>query len=104
MEFCLLGSLVVRSGSRAFAPPGRQRTVLAALLLNADRVVSVDELIEDVWGDRPPPSARVAIQNYVMRLRKTLGHAAGSRVSTQPPGYGSGWTSMNSMSPSSKLT
>ncbi len=87
LEFLLLGPLVVRSDSTALAPSGKQRTVLAALLLNADRVVSVDELIEILWGDSPPPSARVTVQNHVMRLRKTLGRVAGSRLSTQPPGY-----------------
>jgi DNA-binding SARP family transcriptional activator len=86
MEFCLLGSLLVRSASGAVAPRGKQGVVLAALLLNADRVVSVDELIEVAWGGSPPPSARVSVQNHVMRLRKTLGDA-GSRVSTQAPGY-----------------
>jgi DNA-binding SARP family transcriptional activator/Tfp pilus assembly protein PilF len=87
LEFFLLGPLVVRSGTTVLAPPGKQRTVLAALLLNADRVVSVDELIEILWGDSPPPSARVTVQNHMMRLRKTLGRAAGSRLTTQPPGY-----------------
>jgi DNA-binding SARP family transcriptional activator len=88
VEFCLLGPLVVRSGSTAVkTPSGKQRTVLAALLLKAGRVVSLDELAEVLWGDAPPPSARVSAQNHVMRLRKTLGQVAGSRISTQPPGY-----------------
>ncbi|MGH3157312.1 MAG: BTAD domain-containing putative transcriptional regulator, partial [Streptosporangiaceae bacterium] len=87
MEFCLLGPLLVRSGPVVVAPPGKQRAVLAALLLNVGRVVSVDELTDTLWGHNPPPSARVTTQNHVMRLRKTLGHPAGSRVSTQPPGY-----------------
>jgi DNA-binding SARP family transcriptional activator/tetratricopeptide (TPR) repeat protein len=87
MEFCLLGPLMVRCGRVVVAlPPGKQRTVLAALLLNAGHVVSLDELAEVLWGASPPPSARVTMQNYVMRLRKALG-GAGSRISTQPPGY-----------------
>jgi DNA-binding SARP family transcriptional activator len=52
---------------------GKQRALLAALLLNAGRAVSLDELAEALWGPDPPPSARVTIQNYVMRLRKALG-------------------------------
>jgi DNA-binding SARP family transcriptional activator len=87
-EFCLLGPLTVRSGQVLVAlPRGKQRAVLAALLLNANQVVSVDELIETLWGHCPPPSARVTVQNNVMRLRKTLGDTDGSRISTHPHGY-----------------
>jgi DNA-binding SARP family transcriptional activator/tetratricopeptide (TPR) repeat protein len=87
MEFCLLGPLTVRCGGTAVAVPrGRQRAVLAALLLRANHVVPVDELAEALWGADVPPSARVSVQNYVARLRGTLG-AAGSRIATQPRGY-----------------
>jgi DNA-binding SARP family transcriptional activator/Tfp pilus assembly protein PilF len=65
---------------------GKLRALLAALLLNPNRAVSVDELLEALWGVDPPPSARVGVQNYVMQLRRTLG-AAGTRITTQPPGY-----------------
>ena len=66
-EFCLLGPLLVRRGGVTLpVTPGKQRAVLAALLLKADRVVSFDELIETLWGPAPPPSARVAAQNHVM--------------------------------------
>ncbi|MBV9448816.1 MAG: tetratricopeptide repeat protein [Streptosporangiaceae bacterium] len=88
IEFCVLGSLVVRHGGVEVPLSSRkQRAVLAALLLNAGRLVSLDELAEVLWGSSPPPSARVTIQNYVMRLRKALGDTAGSRISTQPRGY-----------------
>ena len=87
MEFCLLGPLAVRCGGTALAVPrGKQRAVLAALLLRANHVVSVDELAEALWGTDLPPSARVSLQNYVMRLRATLG-PAGSRIATHPHGY-----------------
>jgi DNA-binding SARP family transcriptional activator/tetratricopeptide (TPR) repeat protein len=87
-EFCLLGPLLVRCGGVALRlPPGKQRTVLAALLLDAGRAVSVDDLAGALWGPAPPPSARVTVQNYVKRLRKGLGTAAGSRIITQPRGY-----------------
>jgi DNA-binding SARP family transcriptional activator len=86
-EFCLLGPLMVRSGAAEVpVPRGKQRAVLAALLLSAGRVVSLSDLGEVVWGDRPPPSARVSVQNHVMRLRRSLADA-GSRIRTQPPGY-----------------
>jgi DNA-binding SARP family transcriptional activator len=88
LEFCLLGPLDVRCGGTVVVvPPGKQRAVLAALLLNAGRVVSLDELAEALWDSRPPPSARVTVQNYVMRLRKALGNTGRSRISTHPSGY-----------------
>jgi DNA-binding SARP family transcriptional activator/Tfp pilus assembly protein PilF len=88
IEFCLLGPLLVRDGGVVVPLTSqKQRAVLAAMLLNAGRVVSLDELAEVLWGASPPPSARVTIQNHVMRLRKALGDAAGSRISTQPRGY-----------------
>src|SRR5256884_8533538 len=66
---------------------GNQRALLAALLLNPGRAVSLDELAEALWGPDPPPSARVTIQNYVMRLRKALGDTGTSRIGTLPSGY-----------------
>jgi DNA-binding SARP family transcriptional activator len=79
-EYCLLGPLVVRRGDVTLpVAPGKQRAVLAALLLSADRVVPLDELTEVLWGSAPPPSARVSLQNHVMRLRKSLG-APGRRA------------------------
>ena len=87
IQFCLLGPLMVRCGGVVVPlPPGKQRTVLAALLLNVGQVVTLGELAEILWGTSPPSSARVTTQNHVMRLRKTLG-SAGSRISTQPRGY-----------------
>jgi DNA-binding SARP family transcriptional activator len=85
-EFCLLGPLLVRrDGVTLPVAPGKQRALLAALLLSAGRTVSLDELTEVLWGTTPPPSARVSVQNHVMRLRKALG--AGARIRTQPQGY-----------------
>jgi DNA-binding SARP family transcriptional activator/Tfp pilus assembly protein PilF len=88
MEFCLLGPLTVRcDGAAVTVAAGKQRAVLAALLLDAGRVVPVGELAQALWGPEPPASARVTVQNYVMRLRKAL--AAGGRdlITTQPGGY-----------------
>jgi DNA-binding SARP family transcriptional activator/tetratricopeptide (TPR) repeat protein len=88
MEFSLLGPLAVRRGDALVpVPAGRQRALLAALLLNANRVVPVGKLAETLWGSAPPPSARVCVQNYVGRLRKTLGEEGHSRIGTQPHGY-----------------
>ncbi|MFF7453116.1 BTAD domain-containing putative transcriptional regulator [Kitasatospora sp. NPDC008115] len=65
----------------------RQRVVLAALLLNANRVISVDRIAEYVWDDAPPPSAAATVRTYVMRLRQLLGEHASARILTRAPGY-----------------
>jgi DNA-binding SARP family transcriptional activator len=88
LEFCLLGPVVVRrDGMDLPVPRGRQRAMLAALLLNAGRAVSVDDLAEALWGPTPPPSARATVRNYVKRLRQVLGDTGLSRIVTRPPGY-----------------
>ena len=88
MEFGLLGPLTVRQdGAEVPVPPGKQRVVLAALLLRANRLATLDELAEALWGPSPPASARATMQNYVMRLRKSLGDAGHSRIATHPGGY-----------------
>jgi DNA-binding SARP family transcriptional activator/Tfp pilus assembly protein PilF len=87
MEFCLLGPLRVGvDGLAVPVPRGKQRVVLAALLLHAGRTVTADQLTELLWGPVPPPSAPVTLQNYVKRLRGALG-AGRDRVVTQPGGY-----------------
>lgn len=57
------------------------------MLLRAGQVVSLDELAEILRDPGPLPSARVTIQNYVMRLRRALGDTDGSRISTESRGY-----------------
>ncbi|MEU4655591.1 AfsR/SARP family transcriptional regulator [Streptomyces sp. NPDC023723] len=53
------------------APKARQ--VLALLLVNANRLVSTDALIEELWAERPPRSALSALQTYVFQVRRLLG-------------------------------
>src|ERR1700683_3778220 len=56
MEFCLLGPLVVRcDGVTVSVRPGKQRGVLAMLLLDAGQIVPVDQIVEALWGSGPPP-------------------------------------------------
>jgi DNA-binding SARP family transcriptional activator len=55
--------------------PPRQRAVLALLALEAGRTVSVDRLIEGLWGERAPTGARGMVQGYVSRLRPALARA-----------------------------
>jgi len=88
MEFGLLGPLLVKSGEMVVpVPAARQRVLLAALLVRANAVVSVDELVEALWEGGPPPTARVTAQNYVKRLRQALGDADHCRIATRPGGY-----------------
>ncbi|MFD6993635.1 BTAD domain-containing putative transcriptional regulator [Streptomyces sp. NPDC059943] len=73
-EFGILGPLVVtRDGRRVSLGAAQPRTLLAALLLDAGRVVPVDALVDRLWGECPPPGARNTVQNYVLRLRRALG-------------------------------
>jgi DNA-binding SARP family transcriptional activator/Tfp pilus assembly protein PilF len=88
LEFCLLGPLVVRCGGVVLpVPRGRQQALLAVLLLNADRVVSVGEIGETLWGPTPLPSASATVRNYVKRLRRVLGDTDQARIVTRSPGY-----------------
>ncbi|MET8627084.1 AfsR/SARP family transcriptional regulator [Kitasatospora sp. NPDC004669] len=50
----------------------RQRSVLVSLLLRPNAVVTIDELIADLWGDEPPGSPVVALRSYISQLRKLL--------------------------------
>ena len=65
----------------------RQRCVLAALLVDANRTVSVDELLDRVWGERLPQRARNILSGYLSRLRQALGVAAEVTVVRGPAGY-----------------
>jgi DNA-binding SARP family transcriptional activator/uncharacterized protein HemY len=88
LEFCLLGPLVVRCGGVAVpVPRGSQRALLALLLLNAGRAVSVGEMAETLWGSAPLPSAAATVRNHVKRLRRVLGDADQARIVTRSPGY-----------------
>jgi DNA-binding SARP family transcriptional activator/streptogramin lyase len=73
-EFRILGPLEVRENGRALAiGAGKQRALLALLLLDAGDVVSTDRLIDNLWGERPPASALNSVHIYVSQLRKVLG-------------------------------
>jgi DNA-binding SARP family transcriptional activator len=85
VEFLLLGPLEVRDGTRRVPLGGlRQRSVLALLLLDANRVVPSDRIVDELWGEDPPATAATAVQVYVSRLRKALG---ASTIETREPGY-----------------
>jgi DNA-binding SARP family transcriptional activator len=67
---------------------GRQRTVLATLILQVNRVVPTDLIVDAVWGERPPPTARSQVQTAVSMVRRALArHDNRTLLRTQPPGY-----------------
>ena len=86
-ELWLLGPLAVRQdGILVEIPAGKQRVLLAALLLRAGRPVGLDELAEAMWGPRLPVSARASLHTQVARLRKALA-GVGPQIVTGPSGY-----------------
>jgi DNA-binding SARP family transcriptional activator len=84
-EFRVLGPVeAVIDGEAVSLPAAKPRALLAVLLLNRNRVVSVSQLIDDLWSEEPPDTATKALQVYVSQLRKAIG---ADRVLTKPPGY-----------------
>jgi DNA-binding SARP family transcriptional activator len=85
LEFRILGPLEVVDDGRLLPLGGRmQRAVLALLVLEAGAVVSVDRLVDALWGERPPRTAVASLQNFVSHLRKLLGAGV---LETRAPGY-----------------
>ncbi|MFE6615864.1 helix-turn-helix domain-containing protein [Amycolatopsis sp. NPDC057786] len=68
--------------------PGRQATVLSVLLLNANRVVGIDRLVDAVWDTEPPATAHTQVRICVSALRANLGGIGlPASIVTEPPGY-----------------
>ena len=85
MEFHILGALEALEGERRVPlGAGKERATLAVLLLHANEVLAGDRLIDELWGESPPATARKALQVYVSRLRKAIG---AERITTHAPGY-----------------
>ncbi|HZB51222.1 MAG TPA: winged helix-turn-helix domain-containing protein, partial [Mycobacteriales bacterium] len=89
MDFGLLGPVAVRRAGRPVAVRSlRQRTVLAMLLVHANEVVPVEALIDALWEDRPPRTARNALQAHVGALRGRLSERPDrGLIRTVPRGY-----------------
>ncbi len=86
VEFGVLGPLrVVEDGVAVPIPAAKHRVVLAALLLRAGELVTVEELAEAVWGEALPASPRKVVQTYVARLRKLL--RGTELIQSRPKGY-----------------
>lgn len=73
VEFAVLGPLqVLGPGGPVDIVGAKERALLAHLVASAGRMVSTEELIDNLWGDEPPRTATKSLQNYVLRLRNTL--------------------------------
>jgi WD40 repeat protein/DNA-binding SARP family transcriptional activator/energy-coupling factor transporter ATP-binding protein EcfA2 len=93
LEFRILGSIEVAGSHGAVKLGGpRQRAVLTILLLHANRVVPVEKIADDLYGDAAPATAVAQVQDHVSQLRKLFGQKPGSDgvdsvLETRPPGY-----------------
>jgi len=96
IEIRVLGPLQLSCGGVPVAPSApKPRAALALLLLRADQTVRVSDFVQDLWGDRPPPSMLTTLQTYILNLRKDLARALGGTASqvaetvllTMPGGY-----------------
>ncbi|GAA4009103.1 hypothetical protein GCM10022247_34000 [Allokutzneria multivorans] len=84
MDFRVLGPVLVRE---LVLGAGKHRAVLAVLLLEANRAVRIERLIDLLWADQPPERARNLVSGYVSKVRKALDGRAGVRVETWRGGY-----------------
>ena len=76
MQIKVLGPVEAKVNGRSVTPTAaKPRQILALLALHSGSVVSVPTLIEELWGDRPPRSARTTLQTYILQLRKLIGDA-----------------------------
>ena len=85
ITFRILGRLeVLVDGRSVDLPSRRERALLGVLLLHVGETVSVDALIDSVWGEPAPVSARHMVHEYISRIRSSLGETL---ISTRAPGY-----------------
>jgi DNA-binding SARP family transcriptional activator/class 3 adenylate cyclase len=93
VKFLVLGPLEILDAEQpVHLGSAKQRLLLAALLVQANAVVSADRLADILWADDPPTDTAATLQNYVSRLRATLepgtpAGALGSLLLTRAPGY-----------------
>jgi DNA-binding SARP family transcriptional activator/DNA-binding NarL/FixJ family response regulator len=88
VEYRILGPLEAVEGGQP-VPLGRlkERLVLAVLLLHANELVSRERLIDELWGESPPPTAKKAVNVYVSQLRKALTRNGHDPIATEDGGY-----------------
>jgi DNA-binding SARP family transcriptional activator len=88
MRIRILGTLEVLAEDQ-WQPIGspKWRSLLACLLLRSGQIVSTDSLMDELWGDEPPDTAKNLISIYILRLRRLLGDADGKLLAYRSPGY-----------------
>ncbi|MEU8824472.1 BTAD domain-containing putative transcriptional regulator [Streptomyces sp. NPDC048636] len=87
MRFRLLGPVELAVHGRPVGLTGKQRTLLALLLVQANRPVSVERLKDGIWGEEPPASAAARVRALVAELRRACGLTGSEVVVTRNPGY-----------------
>lgn len=89
VDYCLSGAVSARVDGTSVALGGpKQRCVLVVLLARHDSVVSIDRLIDAVWGEQSPPKALSSVRSYVANLRRVLNPPGGpQRLTSHPYGY-----------------
>ena len=91
VEFGILGPLRVLVGERPVVlGAAKLRATLAVLLVNANQFTSLDRLVDELWEERPPPSAAKLVPQYISQLRRSLrpdGPGLGGLLETRPGGY-----------------
>jgi DNA-binding SARP family transcriptional activator len=84
LDFRILGPFQVIDGQPLSLGGPRQRAVLALLLLHRGEAISSDRMIDELWGEHPPPTVGKAIHVYVSNLRKVVGEGV---LLTRDGGY-----------------
>jgi SARP family transcriptional regulator, regulator of embCAB operon len=91
LEFGVLGPLQLRvAGAEVIVGAPKQRAVLAMLIINRNRTVSTESLLNAAWGDASPAGAKGSLHTYISSLRKMLAggtHDARTVLVSAPPGY-----------------
>jgi DNA-binding SARP family transcriptional activator len=93
VHYKVLGPFFVKINNKDCTPSAAKvRQVLALTLLRANQIVSLDAIIEELWGDCPPRSAVATTQTYIYQIRKLLARHSDVRMANQtirtaPPGY-----------------
>ncbi|HEY3904580.1 MAG TPA: BTAD domain-containing putative transcriptional regulator [Streptosporangiaceae bacterium] len=88
MEFRVLGPVEAHtSGRRVEIGHAIQRSVLAVLLFDLNRVVPTERLIDRVWGEEPPASVRNLLYGYMGKLRAALAGTGGAALTRRAGGY-----------------
>ena len=85
MRFLVLGPLEVMDdrGQPVRIAGAKERTILAHLIANADRVVPTDDLIDELWGEDPPRTAERTLRSYISRLRRFLDPDPSTEMATE---------------------